>query len=344
MFSAAELLQALLTRRTLRSIRPDAPVGFPPSWAAWLAALGERAGAVTGATAEAIVAIFVQRELASPPRRAIELNRWQAFGRLWRQHWQPPVRDERWMRWSAMVVSVIVHVFFTAMLLYLMYLRFMTVAPDEGEQVRVQLVGIGTPEEEGGGPPSPAPDPEPTPAEASPSATTPDAAQAQRPQLTQEQADVSAIDAPAEPQPEREVPRVADIEPAPAAEQPLQVTQSSAPDPTFRLPPPRERTVDAMQAQVAVPQLRTRIIDIPTPRPLAPVRPVQREVPPREIVVPQLTQQPTDIPAPRPLPTAPARSLPERAAVAPQLQVPSTSAEPRALPMPATRPTASAGT
>ncbi|MDQ3229539.1 MAG: hypothetical protein M3Q13_07365, partial [Pseudomonadota bacterium] len=328
MFSAAELLQALLNRRTLRSIRPEAQTGFPPSWAAWLASLQERAGAVTGATAQSIVAILMQRELASPPRRAIELNRWQAFSTLWRQHWQPPVRDERWLRWSAMVLSLIVHVFFTVMLLYLMYLRFMAVAQPEGEQVRVQLVGIGTSEEEGGGPPSPAPDPEPTPSEAAPAVTTPDAAQSQRPQLTQEQADATTLDAPAEPLPEREVPRIADIDPAPAAEQPLQVTQSNAPEPTFRLPPPRERTVDAPQAQVTVPQLRTRIVDIPTPRPLAPVRPIQRDVPPREIAVPQITQQPTDIPpAPRPLPAVRARSLPERATAAPQLQVPSTSAE-----------------
>ena len=340
MFSAAELLQALLTRRRLRSIRPDADIGFPPSWAAWLASLTERAGAVTGATAAAIVAIFMQRELASPPRRAIELNRWQAFGTLWRQHWQPPVRDQRWMRWSAMVSSLLINALFVAMLLYLMYLRFMVISQPEGEQVRVQLVGIGTPEEEGGGPPSPAP--EPTPTEASPSATTADAAQAQRPQLTQEQADSSALDAPSEPQPEREVPRVADMEPAPAAEQPLQVTQSTAPEPVFRLPPPRERTVDAPQAQVAVPQLRTRIVDIPTPRPLAPVRPVQRDEPPREIAVPEITQQPTDIPTPRPLPVVRARNLPERATAAPQLQVPSTNAEPRSLPMPATRPAAAA--
>ncbi|MEJ7746521.1 MAG: hypothetical protein WKF61_07155, partial [Luteimonas sp.] len=144
MFSAAELLQALLARRRLQSIRPEAQIGFPPSWAAWLASLGERVGAVTGATAESIVAIFMQRELASPPRRAIELNRWRAFATLWRQHWQPPVRDERWMRWSALLLSLLVNGLFTAMLLYLLYLRFMIATQAEGEQVRVQLVGIGT--------------------------------------------------------------------------------------------------------------------------------------------------------------------------------------------------------
>ncbi|MCY7354368.1 MAG: hypothetical protein LH470_04680 [Lysobacter sp.] len=341
MFSAAELLQALLARRKLRSIRPEAhSVGFPPSWAAWLASLGERVGAVTGATAESIVAIFEQRELASPPRRAIELNRWQAFAMLWRQQWQPPVREERWLRWSALVFSLIVHVFFAAMLLYLMYLRFMVVSQPEGEQVRVQLVGIGTPEEEGGGPPSPAPDPEPTPSAAAPDAT----AQPQRPQLTQEQAEASAVDAPTETQPEREVPSLVEIQPTPPAQQPLQVTESRTTQSTFRLPPPRERSVAVPQAQVAVPQLRTQIVEIPTPRPLAPVRPIQRDLPPREITVPQIAQQTTDIPTPRPLPAVRARALPERAAASPQLQSPSPSAEPRSLPIPAERPTAATAT
>lgn len=340
MFSAAELLQALLARRKLRSIRPEAQIGFPPSWSAWLASLGERVGAVTGATAESIVAIFEQRELASPPRRAIELNRWQAFAMLWRQQWQPPVREERWLRWSALVFSLIVHVFFAAMLLYLMYLRFMVVSQPEGEQVRVQLVGIGTPEEEGGGPPSPAPNPEPTPAAAAPDA----AAQPQRPQLTQEQAEASAVDAPTEPQPEREVPRLVEIQPTPPAQQPLQVTESRTTQSTFRLPPPRERSVAVPQAQVAAPQLRTQIVEIPTPRPLAPVRPIQRDLPPREITVPQIAQQTTDIPTPRPLPAVRARALPERAAASPQLQSPSPRAEPRSLPMPAERPTAATAT
>lgn len=340
-FSAAELVQALLARRKVRSIRPEAQIGFPPSWSAWLASLSERVGAVTGATAESIVSIFEQRELASPPRRAIELNRWQAFAMLWRQQWQPPVRDERWLRWSALVFSLIANAFFVAMLLYLMYLRFMIVSQSEGEQVRVQLVGIGTPEEEGGGPPSPAPDSQPTPSAAAPDA----AAQPERPELTQEQAD-STVDAPT--QPEREVPLLVEVQPvenqpAPPAQQPLQVTESRVQESTFRLPPPRERSVAVPQPQVAVPQLRTQVVEIPTPRRME-VRPIQSDVPPRDIAVPQITQQTTEIQTPRPLPPVRARALPERTTAAPQLQVPSTSAEPRSLPMPAAQPAVSAAT
>ena len=343
-FSAAELVQALLARRKVRSIRPETQIGFPPSWSAWLASLSERLGAVTGATAESIVAIFEQRELAPPPRRAIELNRWQAFAMLWRQQWQPPVRDERWLRWSALLFSLIANAFFVAMLLYLMYLRFMIVSQSEGEQVRVQLVGIGTPEEEGGGPPSPAPDSQPIPSAAAPDA----AAQPERPELTQEQAHASAVDAPTQTQPEREVPRLVEIQPAPPAQQPLQVTESRTQESTFRLPPPRERSVAVPQPQVEVPQLRSQVVEIPTPRRLE-VRPPQinvkqRDVPPRDIAVPQITQQPIEIPTPRPLPAVRARALPERISAAPQLQVPATSAEPRSLPMPAAQPAVSAAT
>ena len=60
--------------------------------------IGERIGRITGATADAIIAVFLQREPALPPRSAAELNRWQAFATLWRQQWQPPEDEERRVR------------------------------------------------------------------------------------------------------------------------------------------------------------------------------------------------------------------------------------------------------
>src|SRR3546814_10084877 len=59
-----------------------------PGWAAWFDAMKVRTDAVTGATAEAIVAIFLAREPRLPPRALAVLNRWQAFNVLWRQQWQ----------------------------------------------------------------------------------------------------------------------------------------------------------------------------------------------------------------------------------------------------------------
>src|SRR3546814_15270497 len=88
-FSSAELIDALRRRRR-RSLRPERPAGeFPPGWAAWFDAMKVRTGAVTGATAEAIVAIFLAREPRLPPRALAVLNRWQAFNVLWRQQWHP---------------------------------------------------------------------------------------------------------------------------------------------------------------------------------------------------------------------------------------------------------------
>src|SRR3546814_5827849 len=91
-------------------LRPERPAGeFPPGWAAWFDAMKVRTGAVTGATAEAIVAIFLAREPRLPPRALAVLNRWQAFNVLWRQQWHPASEDERGTRIVAIVVSLVAH-------------------------------------------------------------------------------------------------------------------------------------------------------------------------------------------------------------------------------------------
>ena len=92
MYSSAELIAALLVRGRKRlwfrdQVAEIPPGEFPPGWKAWFASMRERVGAVTGATAEAIIAIFLQRELAKPAPRSTDLNRWQAFSALWRQQW-----------------------------------------------------------------------------------------------------------------------------------------------------------------------------------------------------------------------------------------------------------------
>src|SRR5690606_1807126 len=157
-FSSADLIEALWRRRR-RSLRPGrAPGEFPPGWAAWFDAMKVRVGAVTGATTESILAIFLAREPKLPPRAAAALNRWQAFNTLWRQQWHPATRDERGIRMVAIVVTLLVHLFFALFLSYLAYVRLMAIPEDAeasaGEDViQVEFIGEGTPEEEGGGPP-----------------------------------------------------------------------------------------------------------------------------------------------------------------------------------------------
>ena len=124
MFTAAELIEAL-RRRTRRSLRPELPAGeFPPGWRAWFAALREQAGIITGATADAIVAIFLARELRRAPPRAAVLNDWQAFTTLWRQEWQPTGADSRGQRIAALTITLVVELVLAILLLWLAYARW----------------------------------------------------------------------------------------------------------------------------------------------------------------------------------------------------------------------------
>lgn len=293
--------------------------------------MGVRLGAVTGATADAIVAIFLQRELALPARAAGQLNRWQSFATLWRQQWQPATKDERWQRFVAIVITLIVHVVLSALLVWLAYTHYFETPGETSDvAVRVQFIGDGTTEDEGGGPPSPRPDPVVAPS------TTQSQPQPQRPQLSEVQAAPSSVDAPPVERVQREQPQLAEQTVEPSAEQVLQVTEAKTPDETrFRLPPPQPRPMDVVVApSVEVPTLRSEVEAIALPRAPAPVRPIDRAQPQREISVPQIAEQPTEIEIPQPLAAVRARDLPPRATADAQLQVPASNAEPQSLPMP----------
>jgi hypothetical protein len=174
MFTAADVIEILGQRRRLKSIRPDIPGRLPPGWQAWLDAMPPAEGGVTGALPQAFVDELAQRPLAQPPRRMAQLNRWQAFGTLWRQQWQPPMREERGMRWFAAGFSGTLHCVLFLMLLWLAYVRIEPPAPAaaEGDNVvQVEFIGRGTPEEQGGGTPA-GPTPEPAASAASRAAST----------------------------------------------------------------------------------------------------------------------------------------------------------------------------
>ena len=308
MFSAADLIDAL-RKRTRRSLRPElAPGEFPPGWAQWFEAIGQRLGRITGATADAIVAIFLQREPALPPRSAAELNRWQAFATLWRQQWQAPEREDRRVRIAALVLTLLVHVLLLIILLWLAYVRFTAQPAPEGEEVvQVEFVGQGTPEDQGGGPPA-APTPQPETA-AVPRAATP------RP------AAPSNVPTPPSP-PTSHLPAAQPPLPAsPTARQPLQVTERTpTAEAPFVLPPPTPPRIEIPQAPVAVPQLQApmravELIEVPPP-----VRALQAKVPEPAITVPQLKTTPTEIPIVAPLPPVEARALPELPVAEPALK------------------------
>lgn len=335
MFTSADLIEAL-RRRMRRSLRPEPPPGtFPPGWAAWFASMRERAGKVTGATADAIIAIFIAREPALPPRATLLLNRWQSFGTLWRQQWHPESRDSRGVRIFALAVTLLVHLMFAVFLVYLAYIRFMAASAPEGARageedvVQVEFIGEGTPQETGGGPPQAQ---EQAQAADSPAAAAPSAPATPVQRVAREPA-APAPSPQAAPAAPEQPPSQAEPAPAPPVEQPLQVTQTPLPDQAFTLPP--VRIVDLPQPDVPTPDLSApapeiRVVDIPTPA--RPVQPVLPRLPTPAIAVPDLERPPAevvvrDIPAPlspvrirNDMPAVPVET-PELEAGAPQIVV-----------------------
>jgi hypothetical protein len=324
MYSSRELIDALLARGrrglSLRERHAERPPGeFPPGWRAWFASMHERVGAVTGATAEAIVAIFLARELAKPAPRSAELGRWQAFTALWRQQWHASGREPAYERVIALVVTLLAHLLLAILLLWIAWVRFMGLPAPAGEDVvQVEYIGEGTPEETGGGAPAAEiliEEPE-APADAAP----PPPAATAAPSAVAEEPTPQPPEVPT-PQPPAETP----------APQPLQITETATPDSTFVLPP-----TTAPELALAVPEVRrpavqtiereVELVETPTPpavRPQLIEQPVPPlEVPPREArvqtrTVPLLTP-PQDVPRvaqqPQPAPQieAPARQLQAR--------------------------------
>ncbi len=285
--------------------------------------MGERIGAVTGATADAIIAIFLQRELSQPQRRAGELNRWQAFATLWRQQWQPSEHEDRRERLMAILITFVIHILLLAILLWLAYVRF-TVAPSpQGEEVvQVEYVGQGTPVEQGGGPP--------TGSTSTPAVASRAAAVAHAPAPTQLPAAAS-----------RPTPAAASAsQPAsavPVVDQPLQVTQKAIPDTTFVLPPPTPSRVEIPRAQLVVPALQVPTRDVQLIERPPPVRAIQPQLPTASIRAPELKTQPMPIaivtPAPavqrvpvEPSPPTPPVPVQAKAPPAPMQQMPAPAA------------------
>jgi hypothetical protein len=329
-FSSAELIEAL-RKRARKSLRPERPPGeFPPGWQSWFASIGERLGAITGATSDAIVAIFLQRELASPPRRVGELNRWQAFATLWRQQWQPPSQEDRAARIAAYAITFVLHLLLLLILLWLASVRIVgTSAPQGEEVVQVEYIGTGTPEDTGGGPPSGEPE-QPAAAASAAASPAPASASASPATAAVETPPLPATQEPVQPQP-------------PAAAQPLQVTQVPEPDTTFVLTPPNPQVVDIPRPVLETPELQspTQVVDIVETQPA--VQAIQPQLPQVAITVPQLQQQAAEVTlreAPKPLPQVQAQALPERPIQAPAQSLPGV----REIPMPAASATAAATT
>ena len=322
MLSAEVLIEAIQRRMQLVEPHGRRPAGEMPSgWQGWLASLQVRVGAVTGATAQSLLDIFLQRPLTTPPRRGARLNRWQSFTSLWRQQWQPAGREDRGLRWCAAAVAVLLNVFFAALLLSLLYVQTRGDRPPPGEDVvQVEFIGTGTPAEIGGGPsPAESPDAASTPASQAPAARS--SVELPTPSAGVRPAEVSpALQAPLPDVVQRDVPEPQ--LPAPATvEQPVMVSEPVPSEPTvFLLPAPTPRVADAAASMpdLVAPARPVKALDIPEP-----VQPISRALPSRDLVprpvearVPEVAVR--EVPAP--VQRAPMRELPASTIAQPQLR------------------------
>ncbi len=348
MFSATELIHALQRRLQLIAPHLRRPPGtFPPGWQAWLDSMAQRAGAVRGATVDAIIAVFVQRPLAMRPARMAELTRWQAFGTLWRQEWHgagPRDKYDRRMHWFAATFTVLWHVLFGGMLLYLMYLRFMelsAVQPQGEDVVMVEYIGRGTPQEPGGGAEQPSEQPAattaPAPRPSQPTATVEPAETVAPPTPQVPTPPAPSIDAPLPDIAQRDVPEPQLPQPAPPVEQAVTVSEPTPSEPAvFVLPPTRRRPPE--------PRLATPELSVPAPTVRAtevaePVQPIRPDMPTRELAAPTIEQQPREIvvrEVPAPLPRVPVRELPAPTVPVPQMRAPEATVRTRDVPTPST--------
>jgi hypothetical protein len=344
MFSAAELIDAVSGRgRSRHWLRtgPETPPGeFPLGWKLWFARIAEHLGTIRGATADAFIAILLERELRKPPRRADQLNRWQAFATLWRQQWTPPETEDRRVRWMAVILTLIVHLVLLMLLFWLASVRFLVASAPQGEDiVQVEYVGTGTPADQGGGQSKGALPEPPSAAAHTQSKTTP------RPgRIANAPPPMVVTPPPATPVPQPVV-QPAPAPPPPA--QPLQVSEVPKPDNRFALPATTPRVVELPKPQIVVPALQVPIHDIelakaPAPSP-APSTPLPQPVP---------TPAPSRPPAPVviALPTPPAPVAPPQPAPVPVVVAapkPSPSTQPvtaQASPAPAAKSAAAAAT
>ncbi|MGH8028259.1 MAG: hypothetical protein ACREO0_16205 [Pseudoxanthomonas sp.] len=305
MTRAAEIIAALQAGKPAPIL--ERHTGMPYGWGLWLRALTEKLGAIRRDSADAIVHLFAERPVPATPRRPLALNRWQAFRSMFYQDWGPPLREDRRLRWFAGGVSFFMHLLFALLLILLAMIKLPPPpsAAEEESRVQIEIMGEGTPAEEGGGPPA-AQSESAAAAAAAPAASPSSSAPA-------ETAQASSV-------PQEEIP----VPAPPVAQQNVQVTETPTPTTTFVLPPATPRSVE-----IAPPQVKPRELGVPT-REVTVVEapPAQRQLPQREIAIPQMAQPTQEVrqrEIAAPLPQIRSVQIPSRTIAAPELRAPAQS-------------------
>lgn len=312
MTKAAAIIAALLEGKP--GLVFERRTGMIHGWGLWMRGLAERRGIIRSDAADAVIQAMLRRPVRSAPPAAPALSRWQAFRSLFYQDWDPPLREERGLRWFAGATSVLMHLFFVLLLLYMAMIRLPPPvdSPSEGSRVQVEFVGAETPEEEGGGV-----------SEAGGGAAM--EVGAEQSSTSEPASSIAAL-------PQRETIALAPT----AAQQPLQVTETEIPTTGFVLPPATARAPDFVAPEIKAPELGIptrdiRIVEVP---------PAQRQVP-REIAVPvieqpQLTVREREITSP--LPSIPSVDIPRPSTATPAIRAPMPSVRQSEIAMPSPLP------
>ncbi|MBB3845578.1 hypothetical protein [Xanthomonas arboricola] len=318
MTTAADLLQALRARMPGKLIL-DRRTGLPYGWATWMSS---RIGPAAAFDDDQVMGVLLARPALPASAGVALLSPFQAFRSLWWQHWEPRPKDQRPQHWLALLGSLLIHLGFIALLIWVVTVRW---APDEtktGDESRVRMtfIGDGAAEQGGGqgqptdaaqaalgdaasapqssasaatGRPNAAPS-VPAPAES----VDPPSSTAQAQDIAPEQVAAAASE-PVAP----EVPRVTVQVPPVTIESPLQVTETPVATNDFVVPPPPTITVAPRPVEPAAPQIEVRQRDVQTVTEQPQLRELQRPaatvamrtasaptVREREIVVPDRPQ------------------------------------------------------
>ncbi|CAD2257419.1 hypothetical protein [Xanthomonas arboricola] len=322
MTTAADLLQALRARMPGKLIL-DRRTGLPYGWASWMSS---RIGPAAAFNDDQVMGVLLARP--APPAgagMALLLSPFQAFRSLWWQHWEPRPKDQRPQHWLALIGSLLIHLGFIALLVWVVTVRW---APDDsktGDESRVRMTFLGDgAAEQGGGQGQPAEAAQAASGDAASASQSSESAATGRPNAASAAsavpAPVESVDPPSSaaqaqdiaPEPVAaaasepvapEVPRVTVQVPPVTIESPLQVTETPMATNDFVVPPPPTITVAPRPVEPAAPQIEVRQRDIQTVTEQPQLRELQRPaatvamrtanaptVREREIVVPDRPQ------------------------------------------------------
>jgi len=313
---AAEVIAHLLPRRAAPLL--ERVTGLPHGWGLWLRGQAVRRGALGRDRTAAVVAWAVARGPAPSTGLLPALSRWQALRSLLYQHWDPPPREERGLRWFAGGVSFLMHLGFALLLVLAALVSYLPPVPQQDPtRTQVSFLGRGTPGENDGG--SPAQEPAattaaeenaasgsaatPPPTQTPPTTQTPASPVPPTESMRETQAEATAA-APPMPKPQPAEPAPPTPQPPEPAQQNVQVSQADEkPQQAFVLPPvtpPQLPQVQPRAREVTVPQREVTLVERPALS--APAVP-QAALPQPTLRTPEIAVREREVPAPpEPLP------------------------------------------